>query len=145
MKVVFDTNIFISALLFPGSIPSEILQAIKKSNHELAVNRHILSEIRITLIVKFKISESYAKLITDQIEKVAVSYDRSGKTLKIIKRDDSDNRILECAVAAKADYLVTGDKKHILPLRKIKQTKIVSAKEFIEILIKERGSGNGRK
>lgn len=51
----------------------------------------------------------------------------------LIQRKESDNRILECALEAKADYLVTGDKKDILPLKKIGETAIVTASEFLEI------------
>ncbi len=53
------------------------------------------------------------------------------KRVHRIKKDATDNHILACALEAKADFLVTGDKKHILPLKKIGATRIVSPAEFL--------------
>jgi predicted nucleic acid-binding protein len=50
----------------------------------------------------------------------------------VVAAKDDDNRILECAVAARADYLVTGDKEHLLPLRSIGTTQIVTPAAFLE-------------
>jgi len=53
------------------------------------------------------------------------------RTIDIIKSKDDDNRILELAVAVGADYLVTGDKKHILPLGEFNKTKILIPHDFL--------------
>ena len=53
-------------------------------------------------------------------------------TLKIIKEDEDDNRILECAELVKVDYIITGD-EHLLDLRSFKSIRIVSPKEFLQI------------
>jgi uncharacterized protein len=52
--------------------------------------------------------------------------------IKMITRKDSDNRILECAQEAHADFLVTGDSKDLLPLEKIGSTHIITARQFLE-------------
>lgn len=54
-------------------------------------------------------------------------------SLFIVKNDPSDNKILECAITAEADYIVTGDKNHLLPLKRYKNTKIVSPSEFLRL------------
>ena len=52
------------------------------------------------------------------------------KRLKIVKPDESDNRILEYAVRAKADFIITGNKRHF-PFEEFKSSKIVTPREFI--------------
>jgi predicted nucleic acid-binding protein len=53
--------------------------------------------------------------------------------ITLVTAKDDDNRILECAVAARADYLVTGDKEHLLPLRSIGPTQIVAPAAFLAL------------
>jgi predicted nucleic acid-binding protein len=52
--------------------------------------------------------------------------------VSIIKSKDEDNRILECALESKVDYLISGDKRHILPLKEFKGIRIVSVSEFLD-------------
>jgi len=54
--------------------------------------------------------------------------------LKIIKEKNSDNRVLECAMEGKAQYIVSGDEHHLLPLRKYRGIKILSPAEFLKII-----------
>jgi predicted nucleic acid-binding protein len=55
----------------------------------------------------------------------------------VIQRNEADNRILECAVEASADYLVTGDRQHLLPLKEYLGTKIVSSVQLLSVLEQE--------
>ena len=54
-------------------------------------------------------------------------------SISIVKGSEADNRILECAVEARADFIVTGDKRHLLPLATFRGVKIVSPAEFLEL------------
>ncbi|MYA04561.1 MAG: hypothetical protein F4Y37_08125 [Caldilineaceae bacterium SB0664_bin_22] len=54
--------------------------------------------------------------------------------LDVIKPDHADNRILECGLEASADYLVTGDRRHLLPLKKYRGTRIVNTPQFLSAL-----------
>lgn len=130
IKVVLDTNIYISALIFPGSAPEEVLILGKKRQISIYVSPFILKEIKNILIIKFDYSEDYVEKILDEILKFANLIKPITK-IDIIKEKKDDNHILECAVSAKADFLISGDKKHILCLKKIKSTRIVSAREFL--------------
>ncbi len=130
IKVVLDTNIYLSGLIFPGSAPEEVLNLGRKRQILVYISPFILSEIKNILISKFDYSDDYAKKLTDEVLKFTVLIQPITK-INIIKENKDDNHILECAVAAKADFLVSGDKKHILHLKKIKDTKIISAKEFL--------------
>jgi predicted nucleic acid-binding protein len=56
------------------------------------------------------------------------------QTLKVIKERDSDNRILECTVEGKAQYIVSGDEHHLLPLREFEGIKILSPAEFLRLV-----------
>ena len=55
------------------------------------------------------------------------------KTINIIKEDPADNKVIEVALESRSRYIISGD-KHLLNLRKYKNTKILSAREFIDIL-----------
>ena len=57
-----------------------------------------------------------------------------GERIHLVEAMDADNRILECAVAARADYLVTGDRQHLLPLRSVGGIPIITPAAFIELL-----------
>ena len=133
MKVVLDTNIYLSGLIFSDSNPALILNFAQKGKFELYCSDFIIKEIRRNLIVKFGYDEISTEQFIEELLKISKIVIARRK-VAIIKIKKDDNRILECALAAKADYLVTGDKKHILPLGKIKKTKIVSAAEFVEKL-----------
>ena len=132
MKVVLDTNIYLSGLIFPKSPPALILYLAKQAKFSVYCSGFIITEISRNLKLKFGYEDIAAEKIIEDILKY-VKLITPKKSINIITAKKDDNRILDCAVAAKADFLVTGDKKHILPIRKIGQTKIVSAAEFIRL------------
>ena len=133
MRVVLDSNIILSGIVYPSSAPWKILDIAKDGSFKFCFSQFIILEVKRNLTRKFGYSEKIAeRAISELIENGIILEPK--ETIKTIKADDSDNRILECALAAKADYLVTGDKKHILPLGKIDGCKIVSAKEFLKIV-----------
>lgn len=136
MKVVLDTNIYLSGLVFKDSNPAKIIDLAKKRNFDAFCSRFIIDELRHNLIRKFNYSAELAQLgIIEALKFTTVVC--PNKKVALIKEKETDNRILECALAVKANYLISGDKKHILPLKKINGTKIVSAWEFIELLKNE--------
>lgn len=132
--VVFDTNVLISALLFPGGAPYVAYELAKKGRVRLCLSEFILSELERVLTEKFQIETALVALYLDRLYGIStVVFPR--KRLRLTKNAD-DNRILECALTARADFLVTGDKKHILPLQNISCTRIVSPAEFLKIFNK---------
>lgn len=129
-KVVFDTNIFISAIIFGGN-PRQCLELARTGGIELVSSRAILLELAGKLREKFlwndpEINEAIEGLL------VFVNLVSPANILKIAK-DASDNRILECALEAKADFIVSGDKKHLLSLEKFEGIPIISARQFLDI------------
>lgn len=129
MRVVIDTNIYLSGAAFPENFPGKVLKLAMAKKIEVYCSKFIVDEIKKNLIVKFGYSESWANKFIDEILKF-VKIIRPKIHLNMISEKDDDNRILEVAKAARAHFLITGDKKHILPLAKINNTKIISAKEF---------------
>lgn len=129
MIIVCDTNVLVSALAFPGGVPDKILRAVFSGRLEHATSPDILTELRKVLKkvlgVEDKTIESLVKFVAESSRLVYPT-----ERLHIIKEDESDNRILECAVTAKADFLITGDKKHLLPIKKYHGTAIVSPRDF---------------
>lgn len=132
IKVVFDTNIYLSGLIFPGKAPAEILKLARLKKIEVFISPFIIEELKKILIFKFNYHEDLAQKLIDEILKF-VKVVEPQQNIRIIKEKIDDNHILEAALAAKADYLISGDKKHILPLKKFKSTKIITAREFLDL------------
>lgn len=132
MRVVFDTNVFLSGLLFKGGIPSRLLDLAFDRRFDLYLSPEIVEEIRNVLEFKFELTlHERDQLIRWLGSFSSVVYPK--EKLRLVQADDPDNRILECALEAKAHFLVTGDKKHLLPLRHPFSFKIVSPAQFYQI------------
>lgn len=129
ITVVLDTNIVVSSVVFGGK-PRDIFSLIIEEKIIAYFSSFVLFEVTDVLRNKFDFDENKLELIEKIIKKKFVKV--SPKNIPLFSKDLSDNKILAIAQEAKADYLITGDKKHLLPLKKIKKTKIVSAEEFFK-------------
>lgn len=109
MRVVFDTNVLVSALVLPGSRGDEALLRIVEGRDELLMSRPLLDELLDVLARKFARN-------LEELSRVAVFLGDLGEMIEPRERvttlaDDPDNRVLECALSGSADAIVTGDKK----------------------------------
>ena len=133
MRVVFDTNIVASASFWRGK-PFDCLAAWAQGKCEAAVSPAVLAEYHETLE---ELGQRYAdRKPVDWADAFAESAllvfptDRAtGAT-----DDPDDEMILECALATEADYIVSGDKKHLLALGDYRGIRIVSPAEFTLIV-----------
>ena len=135
MRVVLDTNVLISFLLTKSSTISKVLQSWKENKFVLLVSSEILLEIEnvfLRFVEKQLIQDSEAEIFLRRIKKKAIKIKISSEVN--LSKDKKDNRYLACSKDGKADYLVTGDKKHLLSLKKFARTEIISPAEFIEAL-----------
>jgi putative PIN family toxin of toxin-antitoxin system len=132
MRVVLDTNVLLSALAFPGSKPDQVLQRVRRGEVALFLSAFILAELARILRDKFRFTTRQTDERVAVIRRMATLVEPTERIALVVAKDD-DNRILECAVAARADYLVTGDKEHLLPLRSIGATQIVTPAAFLEL------------
>lgn len=130
MKVVCDTNIYISAAEFGGTT-QYLLDELVKNKVLIVTSQSILKETSQVLVRKFKWSQLETRDFISSLLKVAVLIEPKTK-IKIIKKDPSDNKILECAIEGGADFVITGDRKHLLPLKKFKGIPIMSPQEFLK-------------
>src|SRR3989344_7156966 len=129
-KVVFDTNIYISGILFGGN-PRACLFLAREGAILLFTSNALLFELSQKLNQKFKWQEQEIKDLLLGIKKYSTVV-KPQTQLDVIKMHPPDNRILECAQEAKVDYIISGDKKHVLPLKKFRNIPIVSAKDFLD-------------
>jgi len=129
MRVVLDTHVLLSALVFPGSKPDQILLRVRHGEIELCLSEFILAEFERILRDKFRFTTRQTDDRVTAIRRMATLVVPKARIALVTAKDDN-NRILECAVPAHADYLVTGDKEHLLPLRSIGTTQIVTPAAF---------------
>ena len=130
MRVVFDTNIFISALVIPGSLAEKAILKIIEEKDSLLISTDIIDEVLSVLSSKFgrdREELSHVAVVLSEIAELV----KPTRRVKIFK-DDPDNRILECAIYGEANLLVTGDKE-ILQLREYKGVKIMSLREYLQL------------
>ena len=133
MRVVFDTNVVVSASFWRGP-PFACLKAWAQGRCEAFVSPALLAEYHETLeelrleYPKRKPVE-WVGALTESAELVFPTDRAKGAT-----PDPDDEMILECALAAEAEYIVSGDKKHLLPLREFRSIHIVSPAEFLQRL-----------
>jgi putative PIN family toxin of toxin-antitoxin system len=128
MRVVFDTNVLVAALVFPDGRADAAVRRIIEGKDDLVLSMDILREVLSVLARKFwwdKEELSRVAVILSEMAEVVEPTTR----LKVF-RDDPDNRILECAVAGKATAIVTGDKA-MLALGKHAGVRLISLSEYL--------------
>ncbi|HKA42542.1 MAG TPA: putative toxin-antitoxin system toxin component, PIN family [Burkholderiales bacterium] len=143
MRIVFDTNILVSALVFPGGRGEAALLRIVEERDQLFLSKPILDELLGILARKFARD-------AEELARTAIFISALGTTvrprrkLRVVK-DEPDNRLLECAVAGRADAIVTGDRA--LVTREFRGVRILSLREYLETAWSaksERGLGLSR-
>jgi len=132
LKAALDTNVLVSATLFGGN-PEKILDLVEEGKIIILISQEILEEFREVLQEKFGFSSSMAELAASGIREISTLITPTQR-LNIIKEKEADNRVLECAVEGKAQYIVTGDAKHLQPLKKYQEIKILSPAQFLKAI-----------
>ena len=130
LKVVIDTNVFISGVVF-GGVPREIINAWLDKKYVFCLSPELKAEIVIKLERKFLLPQNALINIKEALDTYSQKYIPTQKVT--LCKDPQDNFLLELAEEAKADYLVSGDKL-VLILKQYKNTKIISPREFLNYL-----------
>jgi putative PIN family toxin of toxin-antitoxin system len=128
VRVVFDTNIYISALAIPGGNAEEAYLEAVRGAFDLYTSVAILTETARVLQTKFDWAEDKVREAVQTISQMAIVL-RLRPTLHIL-HDEPDNRILECAVAAQAEFVVSGD-RHLLALKHHGNITMISLADFL--------------
>ncbi|EIE01055.1 MULTISPECIES: putative toxin-antitoxin system toxin component, PIN family [Leptospira] len=132
LKVLIDTNVYISAILFGGK-PKVILEELISGKIIGYISDSILKEIEETLKKpKFKLSEEFISIVLSEIESLTEKIVNISLKDYAGLRDRDDYHILESAISAKVDYLITGD-QDLLVLKNLKSLKIISPEQYLSL------------
>jgi len=128
LKVVFDTNIFISAFLFPGSEADKAYRLAIRGSVELFSSPAIITEVAGKLRAKFGWNEEHTLAAVRSIGRVATVVKPSMRLSAL--RDEPDNRILECAIESAVELIVTGD-RHLLKLKTYEGIALIRLRDLL--------------
>lgn len=134
MKIVLDTNVFISAIFFSGP-PSQILKAWKESKLQIILSEEILEEYQ---RVGGELSTKYPSIDIEPIIEFLTIFGELVETKDIsesICEDPDDNKFVECAIASQSKLIVSGD-KHLLRISGYQNIEVLKPRDFINIYLK---------
>lgn len=126
MKIVVDTNVYISALVFNKKIQELLISLLE--DHAVIISSFIVEELRKKLTGKFKLSSQEVDLILLQISNVTTMIIPQGNLPKVA-RDPDDNNILLLAEYAKADMIISGD-SDLFNLKQYRSISIIKPADF---------------
>ncbi|MBI3032041.1 putative toxin-antitoxin system toxin component, PIN family [Candidatus Woesearchaeota archaeon] len=134
IRVVLDTNIFISGIFWEGNYSSQIIDAWRNGKILMVSSTEIVEELVETLKdFKIKMSDKmiqeWQKMIIENAVIVVPT-----ETLDIVKNDPKDNKFFEAALAGNAAYIISQDKKHILSIAEFQGIKTIHPQEFVKLL-----------
>lgn len=130
LRVLLDTNIIVSALVFGGK-PSQILSLALERKIHVVTSAVLLAELVDVVNKKFPLSREDLRLFEKQAKKTFEIVNPKKQTN--VLKDSADNRVLEAALEGSCDYIVTGDKE-LLDLKSFKDTKIITPAEFLKVI-----------
>lgn len=137
MNVVRDTNVILSAILFGGK-PRQVLEAALSGSIRVFVSESTMTELQDVLHrPKFGFSSQVVQTIVSEFSAMA-EWVEPTEHFRTVVEDPKDNQFIDCAIAANADFLVSGD-NHLLRLGKCGGTMILNADSFITVLSKSKG------
>jgi putative PIN family toxin of toxin-antitoxin system len=139
LRVVLDTNVFVSSLLSRKGAPSKVLDEWRAGKYLLVTSPSIISEIRRVLTAprikkKYRIGQQEIEQLIDLLKKEAVIVPGSASVKGVIPRDPEDHKFLACAMEAGADFIVSGD-RHLLDLGERRGIAIITVQEFMKKLL----------
>jgi len=137
LKIVIDTNVFVSATITEKGKPAQILKVWREKKLEVIISPEILKEIG-QVVFRHKIkkisfwTEKERYQFIEDLARICILTPGSLQLKQAVKHTQ-DQKFLVAAIEGKADYIVSGD-RHLRDLGAYKGTKIVSANEFLQIL-----------
>jgi uncharacterized protein len=126
-RVVFDTNVLVSAYAFGGG-PAALMGAAITGEFELVTSPALLAELARVLADKLGFDQAHVEGVIRQIARIAVVV-RPQTSLSVLA-DEPDNRVLECAVEGGASVIVSGD-RHLLALREYQGSSVLSVAQAV--------------
>jgi putative PIN family toxin of toxin-antitoxin system len=133
-KIVIDTNIYISAIFWGGK-PRVVVDLGRSEQVLIFTSSEIEKEIEKKLKTKFGLSNEEAAQILLDFSTFTVPV-KVSRRITVIDDDPDDDKFIECAVASRSGFIVSGD-KHLLNLKEYKGIKIMKAADFLSLFLKK--------
>ena len=131
MKVFFDTNVYVAEALL-GHAAEEMIAATSKAHWRIFVGQHVLNEVVTVLANQKGFSFRFARLTCQRILRRSVCVEPPASRHQVLD-DERDSPILQAALAASVDYLITND-RHLLSLDPYESLRIVSMSDYYQLL-----------
>jgi putative PIN family toxin of toxin-antitoxin system len=129
VRVVLDTNVLISAFIFPGGAPEEVYRRCLEGRLALTTSRTLLAEFGRFLTDKFAWEPERTEEAIAQVARIAAAVEPAER-VDVIAADPADDRVLEAAVSGEADVIVSGD-SHLLRLRRWRDIRILGPADLL--------------
>jgi putative PIN family toxin of toxin-antitoxin system len=137
MRAVLDTNVIVSAAITPGGVPDAILRAWRQGSFQLITSAPLLAELA-EVLARPRIRQRTGFTATDELAFVTALADTAtvvahGQRLSVVE-DPDDNLLIEAAVAAEADFVVSGDTT-VLKVGSHGKVAVVTPSRFLALLV----------
>ena len=137
IRVVLDSNEYVSALIKPKSLPAKILQAAHDKQISLITSLSIRQELERVLHYprikeRYKVADTDIHKLMDSLAKETLNTEEK-ISVDVVNEDPEDNKYLACALEGNADYIVSGD-RHLLQLKTYRGIKILNPRSFLLVL-----------
>jgi uncharacterized protein len=129
VKFVVDTNVLVSALVFPGGVPEQVYRLVIEGGITLVTSPPLLAELGRVLTEKFGWQDDYGRAAFAQLVRIGEIVEPVDR-VSVIAADPDDDRVLEAAQTAGAGFIVSGD-RHLLSLGRWGEVAILSPAEFL--------------
>lgn len=129
MKVIIDTNVFISS--FFGGNPRKVINLWKEEKIILCLSKEILEEyVKVLIRMGFKNEEELEELLSLFAKRFNIIFTSHTPKIKVVKDDPEDDKFIECAVTCGAEFIITGDKA-LERIKEYRKIKILNPKNFL--------------
>ncbi len=132
MRVVADTNVLVSAIIFGGS-PGRLVEFAAEGHLQLVLSPPLIEEFREVLRRKFDFSDAAAYQAETLLRRISIMVEPQ-REVAIISEDPEDNRVLEAAIAGNAEIIVSGD-HHLLDLEALGPIQIMSPRALLKKIV----------
>jgi putative PIN family toxin of toxin-antitoxin system len=139
-RAVLDTSVLVSAFLSPDGTPAKVVAAATRSAFVLCLSNGILTEFVHALEKlgrrqrSFRYDDDLVARYVRDLTLLAERVERDLPDIRAVPDDPKDDMVVATAVAARADYLVTGDRRHLLSLREYEGIRIVTPRQFVDLI-----------
>jgi predicted nucleic acid-binding protein len=133
MKAVFDSRVLLGAFFVPGSFQDRIFKGLALGKFEHVTSVPILREVDKFLLYAIKEPRESRARVVDFIKRLSTIV-HPVTQVKIVSAHPMDNLIFEVAEDARPDYIVSGDKKHVLPIGSYKDIPVLAPPAFMKVL-----------